>query len=144
MKEEGIGTPIDPPGGGRGTEDWHWGGRLRTCNLPVNSRALCQLSYTPRIDSVTSNKKPVARATGIQRDSAIQYRLRPTRLPEEAVQVSIAVAVRAAMHKDAYSIIDPPAGSRTGRREPPGVPAAGIHAPRSDGVHCFFTAGAVY
>ena len=25
-----------------------WGGRGRTCNLPVNSRALCQLSYTPR------------------------------------------------------------------------------------------------
>src|SRR5687768_8624922 len=26
----------------------HWGGWGRTSNLPVNSRALCQLSYTPR------------------------------------------------------------------------------------------------
>jgi len=25
-----------------------WGDRTRTCNLPVNSRPLCQLSYTPR------------------------------------------------------------------------------------------------
>ncbi len=25
----------------------NWGGRIRTCNLPVNSRALCRLSYTP-------------------------------------------------------------------------------------------------
>ncbi len=24
-----------------------WGGRTRTSNFPVNSRALCQLSYTP-------------------------------------------------------------------------------------------------
>src|SRR5690606_19894045 len=24
-----------------------WGGRTRTCNLPVNSRPLCLLSYTP-------------------------------------------------------------------------------------------------
>ena len=25
----------------------HWGGRTRTCNFPVNSRAVCQLTYTP-------------------------------------------------------------------------------------------------
>ena len=28
----------------------YWGGWGRTSNLPVNSRALCQLSYTPRWD----------------------------------------------------------------------------------------------
>ena len=27
-----------------------WGGWGRTSNLPVNSRALCQLSYTPRLE----------------------------------------------------------------------------------------------
>src|SRR5919109_196087 len=27
---------------------FHWGGWGRTSNLPVNSRALCRLSYTPR------------------------------------------------------------------------------------------------
>ena len=26
----------------------YWGGWGRTSNLPVNSRALCQLSYTPK------------------------------------------------------------------------------------------------
>jgi hypothetical protein len=26
----------------------NWGGWGRTSNLPVNSRALCQLSYTPK------------------------------------------------------------------------------------------------
>ena len=25
-----------------------WGGWIRTTNLPVNSRLLCQLSYTPK------------------------------------------------------------------------------------------------
>ena len=29
----------------------YWGGWGRTSNLPVNSRALCQLSYTPRWES---------------------------------------------------------------------------------------------
>ena len=28
-----------------------WGGGIRTCNLPVNSRTLCQLSYTPLVVS---------------------------------------------------------------------------------------------
>ena len=32
----------------RGKRDW--GGWGRTSNLPVNSRALCRLSYTPRRD----------------------------------------------------------------------------------------------
>lgn len=27
----------------------HWGGWIRTTNLPVNSRLLCQLSYTPLV-----------------------------------------------------------------------------------------------
>lgn len=47
------------PERGRGAREGHparsfpcnhlrnWGGRIRTCDLPVNSRALCQLSYTP-------------------------------------------------------------------------------------------------
>ena len=26
-----------------------WGGRTRTSNFPVNSRAVCQLTYTPRV-----------------------------------------------------------------------------------------------
>ncbi len=26
----------------------NWGGRTRTSNFPVNSRAVCQLTYTPR------------------------------------------------------------------------------------------------
>jgi hypothetical protein len=25
----------------------NWGGRTRTSNFPVNSRAVCQLTYTP-------------------------------------------------------------------------------------------------
>ncbi len=32
-----------------------WGGWGRTSNLPVNSRALCQLSYTPRLESRASD-----------------------------------------------------------------------------------------
>ena len=27
----------------------NWGGRTRTSNFPVNSRAVCQLTYTPRV-----------------------------------------------------------------------------------------------
>jgi molybdenum cofactor cytidylyltransferase len=33
----------------------YWGGWGRTSNLPVNSRALCQLSYTPRRESRDSD-----------------------------------------------------------------------------------------
>jgi hypothetical protein len=25
----------------------HWGGRTRTCNIPINSRVVCQLTYAP-------------------------------------------------------------------------------------------------
>src|SRR3989475_7455458 len=28
-------------------ENFSWGGRTRTSNFPVNSRAVCQLTYTP-------------------------------------------------------------------------------------------------
>ena len=31
----------------RGIENW--GGRTRTCNFPINSRAVCQLTYTPSV-----------------------------------------------------------------------------------------------
>jgi hypothetical protein len=42
-------APAAKPGlaSGRGV---NWGGWGRTSNLPVNSRALCRLSYTPRKD----------------------------------------------------------------------------------------------
>jgi hypothetical protein len=33
------------------TYEKNWGGWGRTSNLPVNSRALCRLSYTPRATS---------------------------------------------------------------------------------------------
>src|SRR5207249_4504669 len=29
-------------------ENFSWGGRTRTSNFPVNSRAVCQLTYTPK------------------------------------------------------------------------------------------------
>ncbi len=46
-----VGQPR-PEGGppllnGRRRNLRNWGGWIRTTNLPVNSRALCQLSYTP-------------------------------------------------------------------------------------------------
>ena len=31
----------------RGMDRTRWGGRTRTCDKPINSRPLCQLSYTP-------------------------------------------------------------------------------------------------
>lgn len=34
---------------------WNWGGWIRTTDLLINSQALCQLSYTPRITSHTGN-----------------------------------------------------------------------------------------
>src|SRR5216110_1960107 len=33
-----------------------WGGRTRTSNFPVNSRAVCQLTYTPRLDAQTHRR----------------------------------------------------------------------------------------
>src|SRR2546422_6421770 len=34
----------------------NWGGRTRTSNFPVNSRAVCQLTYTPM--SLTTPRSP--------------------------------------------------------------------------------------
>jgi hypothetical protein len=34
-----------------------WGGRTRTCNFPINSRAVCQLTYAPSIFADTTHKK---------------------------------------------------------------------------------------
>ncbi len=31
----------------------NWGGRTRTSNFPVNSRAVCQLTYTPMCPATT-------------------------------------------------------------------------------------------
>src|SRR5712691_2091270 len=31
----------------------NWGGRTRTSNFPVNSRAVCQLTYTPMCPTTT-------------------------------------------------------------------------------------------
>src|SRR2546422_5424252 len=36
-----------PPGHTRMGFEGNWGGRTRTSNFPVNSRAVCQLTYTP-------------------------------------------------------------------------------------------------
>ncbi len=32
-----------------------WGGRTRTSNFPVNSRAVCQLTYTPLTREIKQN-----------------------------------------------------------------------------------------
>src|SRR5262245_1452100 len=40
-----------------GCEALHWGGWTRTTNFPVNSRTVCQLTYTPRN---AINLKPIA------------------------------------------------------------------------------------
>ncbi len=74
-----------------------WGGRGRTCNLPVNSRALCQLSYTPLVLRQQKTRRFLDGSGAYQRDH--RNRLRPTRLPEEAVQVSIRIEVRPGAHK---------------------------------------------
>ena len=39
----------------------NWGGRTRTSNFPVNSRAVCQLTYTPRLDAQTHRRTAVNR-----------------------------------------------------------------------------------
>ncbi len=52
------------------TGNSNWGGRTRTSNFPVNSRALCQLSYTPLGTALASarlllhRKKNAPRAPG--------------------------------------------------------------------------------
>ena len=46
-------TPVVPKRNYSASDDderlrtYNWGGGTRTCNLLVNSQALCQLSYTP-------------------------------------------------------------------------------------------------
>ncbi len=40
-------TPALTPALGAELKKIHWGGRVRTSNLLVNSQALCRLSYTP-------------------------------------------------------------------------------------------------
>src|SRR5229473_1823158 len=54
----------------------YWGGRTRTSNFPVNSRAVCQLTYTPnKLDVQTSRRGDVQdRQTTTQR-SILQARL---------------------------------------------------------------------
>ena len=42
----------------------NWGGRTRTSNFPVNSRAVCQLTYTPMLDAQTHRRTDAQRRTG--------------------------------------------------------------------------------
>src|SRR5256885_3136315 len=59
----------------------NWGGRTRTSNFPVNSRAVCQLTYTPRHrNHPTHREQPLGtRRTGAQRLTGMrgQEHLRP-------------------------------------------------------------------
>jgi hypothetical protein len=43
--------------GSRESGKAYWGGRIRTCNFPGNSRAVCQLTYTP-----SNQKRPPDRS----------------------------------------------------------------------------------
>ena len=48
----------------------NWGGRTRTSNFPVNSRAVCQLTYTPMCPTTTPptvNSRQRNRRTDAQR-----------------------------------------------------------------------------
>src|SRR3989442_14546913 len=42
--------------GGCSLRATYWGGRTRTSNFPVNSRAVCQLTYTPKERRGQANK----------------------------------------------------------------------------------------
>src|SRR5437867_5375821 len=42
----------------------NWGGRTRTSNFPVNSRAVCQLTYTPR-EQLQDAKKPSCKNSSV-------------------------------------------------------------------------------
>src|SRR5882672_3819613 len=52
-----------------------WGGRTRTCNFPGNSRAVCQLTYTPR-----ETKKTRRRRVGGRGVAVLPLRARASRL----------------------------------------------------------------
>ena len=61
-----TGRGLRNPGNCAGASNW--GGRIRTCNFPSNSRAVCQLTYTPSqlpspsaIDNATKTKNPSER-----------------------------------------------------------------------------------
>ena len=43
--ENTLTTAVGGPNAGREID---WGGWTRTTNFPVNSRAVCQLTYTPK------------------------------------------------------------------------------------------------
>lgn len=60
----------------------NWGGRVRTCNFPGNSRAVCQLTYAPSVH--LHKTKPPA---GVLR-RAVRFpglRIPGTRQPERLV-----------------------------------------------------------
>src|SRR6266704_5695967 len=42
----------------------NWGGRTRTSNFPVNSRAVCQLTYTPK-EQLQDAKKPSCKNSSV-------------------------------------------------------------------------------
>src|SRR5205823_2728500 len=81
-----------------------WGGRTRTSNFPVNSRAVCQLTYTPMLDAQTHRRTAAQRSTGVRSQENIRPRDRsvpgawvhdqPATLRPHGPQIGVTVAIR--------------------------------------------------
>src|SRR5690606_532301 len=82
-----------------------WGGRTRTCNLPVNSRPLCPLSYTPSAGLVST---PAAGAPA--------YLLAAPPAPSPLSNLT----VREGGIKPGVTRLDPPCSTPCTRGKPPG------------------------
>src|SRR3989449_6560604 len=71
------------------TSNSNWGGRTRTSNFPVNSRAVCQLTYTPELSSHTEETN--APGTAVVPGARINL---PEMLRRPAPRIRAPVAIR--------------------------------------------------
>src|SRR6266853_1056225 len=111
----------------------NWGGRTRTSNFPVNSRAVCQLTYTPMLPATTpptvtgKRAPPEPLGAGGARAHSLRALRRPgPQIRETGVTVAICAQTRERPHR-AYTLARPlpPSKGRTHIHMPPDItPAA--------------------
>src|SRR5579884_3325720 len=69
-------------------QDGDWGGRTRTSNFPVNSRAVCQLTYTPPLPKKPARPRNRCRCRGRASLSAAILRR-----PGSSIPIAVAIAI---------------------------------------------------
>src|SRR5882762_113482 len=114
-----------PPGQTRMGFVGNWGGRTRTSNFPVNSRAVCQLTYTPlRCPKQRAPPDPF-RAGGARSHNHHALRRPGPQIQEIGVTIAICVQTGERPHR-AYTLPRPlpPSKGRAHGHMPPNITSA--------------------